>query len=57
MCSDQNSKTSTRYIMKNAVFRLVKSEIHDQKIRPVPFPSATQPTSPAAIFTVALPIS
>src|SRR5579864_1697298 len=53
----QKRTTSTRYIKKNAIFRDVKSETHDQKIRPTPLKIATIPTRNAAVSALAFPIS
>src|SRR5260370_1843961 len=53
----QKRIASTRYIAKNAVLRVVKSDIQAQKMRPTPFPTLITPTRPAAAAALALPIS
>src|SRR5487761_754191 len=53
----QKRIASTRYIKKNAIFLVVKSETQAQKMRPAPLPIPMMPTRPAAVTALALPIS
>ena len=53
----QKSTAWIRNIRKNAVFLVVRSEIHAQNTRPTPLPMLTTPTKPAAEMAFKRPIS